>query len=691
MGRPRSPANAATAPDREDGIPLRFGDDPLLWAAWLYYEEGMTQGDIAEAIGVSRATVNAYLADARARGVVNIQIVQEKFQSLTISNALKDHFGLEECIVIPTDGGDGSLIQRLGSVGAQVLSKLMKSGDTIGVTWGRTTLALAMAMRGRDLQDLRVVQATGGTTARIKWTPEACATRLAEAIGARCIPISSPAMVSSPEVRDMLLREAVLTEQFAALADVNRIVLGISSLRPESTIHTSGFFDDARPHSDYIEAVGSIAGRFINARGEPVVGPLDARTIGIELADLKKIHQRIAVAGGFDKVPAMLAALRGGFVNVLVTDSATGRGILTADSYVASTRRSTPAPPSEVPAARRSIVKKLINNPAAIVSESLEGAVLAHPHLIAPIDGSLRSLVARDGPRPGKVGLVIGGGAGHEPGFLGYVGRGLADAVAIGNVFAAPPPDPILACTLAANGGSGVLYVYGNYSGDVMNFDIAAEMAEAQGITVRTIVTTDDIASGPLDNRGGRRGVAGNMFIFKIAGAACDQMLPLDTCEALTRHANARTYTVGIALEPCSMPDTRRPSFVLGDNDIEIGVGVHGEPGVARQKLGTADDAADLMIDRILSEMNPSEGDRVAVLVNSLGGTPMMELYVINRRVRQRLKARGIAVHATWVGHYFTSLDMVGASLSILHLDETLTDLLDAPCNGAAIYRPGPA
>ncbi|MGV8989665.1 MAG: bifunctional sugar-binding transcriptional regulator/dihydroxyacetone kinase subunit DhaK [Cypionkella sp.] len=690
MARPKLPTAAAIAADRESGIPLRFGDDPLLWAAWLYYEEGMTQGDIAEAIGVSRATVNAYLADARARGVVNIQIVQEKFQSLTISKALKDHFGLEDCMVIPTDGGDRALIQRLGAAGAQVLNKLMKSGDTLGITWGRTTLALAVAMRGRDLQDMRVVQATGGTTAKIKWTPEACATRLAEAIGARCIPISAPAIVSSAAVRDLLLREAVLAEQFAALADVNRIILGISSLRPESTIHTSGFFDDARQHSDYVEAVGSIAGRFINARGEPVVGPLEARTIGIELAALRKINQRIAVAGGFDKVPAMLAALRGGYVSVLVTDSATGRGILTADSYVASTRRSAPAPVRDAPAPRRSRVKKLINNPGAIVDESLEGAVLAHAHLIAPIGGSLRSLVARDGPRPGKVGLVIGGGAGHEPGFLGYVGRGLADAVAVGNVFASPPPDPILACTLAANGGAGVLYVYGNYSGDVMNFDTAAEMAQAQGIPVRTIVTTDDIASSPLENRGGRRGVAGNMFIFKIAGAACDRMLPLDTCEALTRHANTRTYTVGIALEPCSMPDTQRPSFVLGDNDIEIGVGVHGEPGVARQSLGTADEAADLMIDRILSEMAPSEGDRVAVLVNSLGGTPMMELYVINRRVRQRLKARGIAVHTTWVGHYFTSLDMVGVSLSLLHLDETLTELLDAPCNGAAMYRPEP-
>lgn len=687
MGRPR--ANAATT-GNDGTIPLRFGDDPLLWSAWLYYEEGMTQGDIAAAIGVSRATVNGYLADARAQGVVNIEIEPERFAALSIAAALKDHFGLDDCMVIPSDGGARPLIQRLGAAGAQVLSRHMKSGDTLGVTWGRTTLALALAMRGRGLHDLRVVQATGGTTAKIKWTPEACATSLADAVGARCIPISAPAIVSSGAVRDVLLREAVLIEQFAALGDVNRIVLGISSLRPDSTIHTSGFFDDARMHDDYGDAVGSIAGRFIDAQGAPVIGPLDARTIGIGLGALRNIDQRIAVAGGFDKVSAMRAALRGGYVSVLVTDSLTGRGILTADGYVPRGRRANTALPVPPPGTvRRTRVKKLINAPGSVVTEALEGAVLAHSGLIAPINGSLRSLVARDGPRPGKVGLVIGGGAGHEPGFLGYVGRGLADAVAVGNVFASPPPDPILACTLAADGGMGVLYVYGNYSGDVMNFDTAAEMAAARGVEVRTVVTTDDIASSPAENRGGRRGVAGNMFIFKIAGAACDRMLPLDTCEALARHANARTFTMGIALEPCSMPDTRRPGYLLSDDEIEIGVGVHGEPGVVRQRLGTADDAADLMVDRILAEMNPAEGDRVAVLVNSLGGTPMIELYIINRRVRQRLKAREIAVHATWVGHYFTSLDMVGASLTLLHLDETLTNLLDAPCTGAAMRQPG--
>lgn len=669
--------------DTGAGMPLRFGDDPLLWAAWLYYEEGMTQGDIAAEMGLSRASVNAYLADARTRGIVNIEIHPEKFRALSIARALKDHFGLQDCLVIPTEGGARPLIARLGAAGAQALAHNAKSGDTIAVTWGRTMLALAEALQVGGLQDVRVVQATGSTTAKIAWTPEACASRMAEAMGARCIPISAPAIVSSAGVRDVLLQEPVLAEQLAVLAEANRIVLGISSLRPESTIHTSGFFDGMAQHSYYQEAVGSIAGRFISARGHPVLGPLNDRTIGVDLAALRQIPQRIAVAGGVDKVPAILAALRGGLVNVLVTDVATGRGILTAEGYHDTPRRA--AAPAPEALAARTRVKKLLNAPQDAVDESLTGALAAHEDLIAALPGAPRAIVALDGPRPGKVGIVIGGGAGHEPGFWGYVGRGLADAAAVGNVFASPPPDPILACTRAADGGAGVLHIYGNFSGDVMNFDMAAEMAAAEGIRVRAVITTDDIASSPLESRSARRGVAGNVFIFKIAGAAAERMLPLDSCEALARRANARTYTMGIALEPGSPPETCRPSFVLGPEDMEIGVGVHGEPGVARQRLASADEAADILIDRILAEMQPAEGDRVAVLVNSLGGTPTMELYILYRRVRQRLKARGVRVAKSLVGAYYTSLDMAGVSLSILHLDDELADLLQDPCRGAAL------
>ena len=209
----------------------------------------------------------------------------------------------------------------------------------------------------------------------------------------------------------------------------------------------------------------------------------------------------------------------------------------------------------------------------------LEGAILAHRAFLRPIATSKRALVALEGPRPGKVGLVIGGGTGHEPCFLGYVGKGLADAVAVGNIFSTPPPDPIFQCAQAASGGAGVLFVYGNYVGDVMNFDMAAEIARDHGIETRSITTTDDVASSPHENREARRGVAGNVFVFKVAGAACDKGWSLDACEAVTRKANARTFTMGVALEPCSLPQTRRYNFEIGPDEIEIGMGIHGEPG----------------------------------------------------------------------------------------------------------------
>jgi dihydroxyacetone kinase-like protein len=502
--RGRGPQAAASGQTRP---PLRFHDDPLLWASWLYYEEGLTQGEIAEAMAVSRPTVNSYLADARAAGIVNISIATERFKSLSVARQLQEHFGLEDCLVIPGEGGARSLIDRLGAAGAQVLERLIHSGDTVGITWGRTMLAVARAVRRGGLSDLRVVQATGGTTAVIPYTPEACATQLADSLGARCISISAPAIVSSAEARRILLAEPVVAEQVATLEAVNRIVFGISSLRPDSTIHQSGFFDSSlQQHDHYQSAVGSVAGRFIDAQGAPVEGPLGDRTIGIGLDRLRKVRTRVAIAGGYDKVPAMLAALRGGYAGILVTDAATGEGILRADGVETSApRASRRARPDRPEIAPRTVIKKFLNAPRDAVSESLEGALRAFPDFIRPIDGSERAIRARGAVRDGKVGLVIGGGAGHEPCFLGYVGRGLADAVAVGNVFASPPPDRVLTCTRAASAGAGVLYIYGNYTGDVMNFEMAAEMAATDGIDVRTILTTDDVASSPPDQRQGRR------------------------------------------------------------------------------------------------------------------------------------------------------------------------------------------
>lgn len=332
--------------------------------------------------------------------------------------------------------------------------------------------------------------------------------------------------------------------------------------------------------------------------------------------------------------------------------------------------------------------KKIMNSGDDVVDEMVEGIVLAHSNLVFTLPGSPRSLIARDGPRPGKVGMVVGGGSGHEPSFLGFVGKGLADAAAVGNVFASPPPDPILACTAAVNSGAGVIFVYGNYAGDVMNFDMAAEMAAMEDIEVRTVVTTDDVASAPLDQAHKRRGVAGNFFVFKAAGAACDMMLPLDEVERIARSANSRTYTVGVGLSACSLPQTRVPNFQLGDDEMEIGLGIHGEPGIERGPLLSADAIVDDMIDRIFAEMKPARGDKVCVLVNSLGATPLIELYIMNRRVRQRLASAGVEVHATWVGPYCTSLEAAGASVTLMHMTDELTKLIDHPCE-CAMFRAG--
>lgn len=329
--------------------------------------------------------------------------------------------------------------------------------------------------------------------------------------------------------------------------------------------------------------------------------------------------------------------------------------------------------------------QKLINDGNEAVDEMLTGVLAAHPdHLWRP-DHAPRAIVARHGPRSGKVALVIGGGSGHEPTFLGFVGKGLADACAVGNVFASPPPQPAVDAALAANGGAGVLFMYGNYAGDVMNFDMATELLEMEGVEARAVLTTDDIASSPIRSK--RRGVAGNVFIFKAAGAAADLMLSLDQVERIAAHANTRTFTMGVALSSCSLPQIRRPSFDLPVGEMEIGMGIHGEPGVRRGPLRPADEVADEIMDALLSEMDAAPGDRVAVLVNSLGATPLMELYILHARVAARLAVAGLTVHKALVGPYCTSLDMAGASITLMHLDDELTTLIDHPCDCAMFVQ----
>ncbi|MEP0520461.1 MAG: dihydroxyacetone kinase subunit DhaL [Hyphomicrobiales bacterium] len=325
--------------------------------------------------------------------------------------------------------------------------------------------------------------------------------------------------------------------------------------------------------------------------------------------------------------------------------------------------------------------KKLINNADDVIDELIDGMVGAHPHLLSVQGQTGRAIVAKQGPRPGKVGIVVGGGSGHEPAFSGYVGKGLADAAAVGNVFASPSPVQIADAARASNGGVGVLFLYGNYTGDVMNFDMAGEALASEGIIARSVTVTDDVASAGKENLTERRGIAGGFFVFKCAGAAADLNLSMEDVERVAMRANALTRSAGVALGACSLPQTLRPNFELGDDEMEIGMGIHGEAGIFRAPMETADAVSDRLMELLLAELGLSEGDEVAVLVNGLGSTSLMELYIIHRRVKERLAEIGVSIYHSWVGNYVTSLEMAGASISILKLDADLKRYLDHPCN----------
>tara|TARA_B110000438_G_C15776444_1_gene634265 strand:+ start:42 stop:1040 length:999 start_codon:yes stop_codon:yes gene_type:complete len=321
------------------------------------------------------------------------------------------------------------------------------------------------------------------------------------------------------------------------------------------------------------------------------------------------------------------------------------------------------------------VFKKIINDPYKVVDEMVEGIVLAHSNLLKFANENKRAVIRKDAPIQNKVGILIGGGSGHEPAFLGYVGKGLADAAAIGNVFASPSPEPIIEATKAINGGKGVLYMYGNYAGDIMNFDMAAEICQMEDIPIKTVLVTDDIASAPLDKKKERRGVAGDFYVFKIAGAAADKGMDLDEVSRLAEKANDMTISMGVALGPCSLPHTLEPSFVLENNEMEIGLGIHGEAGVRKGNLLTADEITTELMDKILNEMNGSK--KVSVLINGLGSTPLMELYIMYRKTYEILSKNKIEIHSSFVGEYVTSLEMNGASITIMKLDDELQPLLE--------------
>ena len=324
-------------------------------------------------------------------------------------------------------------------------------------------------------------------------------------------------------------------------------------------------------------------------------------------------------------------------------------------------------------------MKKIINDPYNVVDETISGILKAYPYHLRMAKDHPRALVRRDAPIKGKVGICTGGGSGHIPVFLGYVGNGLADGVAVGNVFSSPSADDMLAVTHEINGGAGVLYLFGNYSGDTMNFEMSAEMARMEDIPVSLSVVKDDVASAPPAERNRRRGIAGMFFAYKIAGAKANTMANLEEVKKITDLAIKETCTMGIALSPCVIPAVGKPNFTIADDEMEIGMGIHGEPGVSRTKIKSANEIAEILTERIINDLPYKSGDEVAILVNGLGATPPEELFVFYNKVHDILAKSRIKVYKTFIGEYATSMEMAGASLSLLRLNDELKQLLDAP------------
>jgi dihydroxyacetone kinase-like protein len=333
-------------------------------------------------------------------------------------------------------------------------------------------------------------------------------------------------------------------------------------------------------------------------------------------------------------------------------------------------------------------MKKILNAPADYVDEMLDGLTAAHPEFYR-LHGDSHRVIARAQPmRQGKVGIVSGGGSGHLPIFTGYVGRGLLDACAIGDVFASPTAEQMADAIRAANGGAGVLRLYGNYGGDVMNFDMAGDLVEFEDIRCTTVLLADDVASAALEERSMRRGVAGMVYAYKIAGAAAEAGHDLDEVTRVAQKAADHVRSIGAALSSCTVPQAGKPTFDIGEDEMEMGMGIHGEPGVWRDKLRPANAIAAEMMDRLFADMPVGQGDRVSILVNSLGATPPEELYILYRTVKARLEGVGATIVMPLVGRYATSMEMAGVSFTMLKLDEELEGLLTAPCD-CAFWRVG--
>lgn len=327
-----------------------------------------------------------------------------------------------------------------------------------------------------------------------------------------------------------------------------------------------------------------------------------------------------------------------------------------------------------------------MNNPEQVVQEMLAGFVAAYPKQIKQIPNT--SVVVRtDSPVKGKVGLVSGGGSGHEPSHGGFVGKGMLDGAVAGEVFTSPTPDQVLEAIKAVDSGEGVLLIIKNYTGDVLNFEMAAELAESEGIKVAKVVVNDDVAVEDSTYTTGRRGIAGTVFVHKIAGAMAEKGASLEEVEAVANRVIQNVRSMGMAISPCTVPMAGKPSFTIAENEMEIGMGIHGEPGIERSELLPADEVAEILLLKVLDDLKLEENSKVAVMINGLGSTPLMELYIVNNKVAQMLKARNIEVYETLIGEYMTSIEMAGCSVSVLRLDHELQELLDAKAHTPAFRR----
>ena len=326
-------------------------------------------------------------------------------------------------------------------------------------------------------------------------------------------------------------------------------------------------------------------------------------------------------------------------------------------------------------------MKKIMNNVDAVENEMVLGMVKAYPQYIKKLDCG--NVVVRARKKEGKVALISGGGSGHEPAHGGFVGEGMLDAAVAGPVFTSPTPDQIYEGIKAIATDKGVFMVVKNYTGDVMNFEMAAEMAEMDGIPVKYVVTNDDVAVQDSLYTVGRRGVAGTIFVHKIAGAKAEEGAELEAVQAVAQKVVDNVRTMGMAIKPCTVPAAGKPGFELSDDGMEVGIGIHGEPGTHREPLKKADEIVDMLLEKILADIDYADSE-VAVLINGAGGTPLMELFIVNNHVSDVLAAKGIKVYKTFVGNYMTSIEMDGLSISLLRLDDEMKKLLDAKADTPA-------